>query len=611
MRIGVHYLGDGTCEFAVWAPLRTTVDLLILSSGSETVYPMKKDDRGYWHSTVDGVSEGTQYLYRLDGDIKRPDPASQFQPDGVHGPSQIIDHTSFTWSEQSYKPRVLQEMIIYELHVGTFTDQGTFEDIITRIDELKDIGINTIEIMPVSQFPGERNWGYDGTYPFAVQNSYGGSEGLKKLVAACHDKDVSVILDVVYNHLGHEGNYLWDYGPYFTEKYKTPWGSGINFDGAYSNEVRNYFIENALYWFGEYHIDGLRLDAVHGIYDMSARPFLKQLAECVEVFSQKQKRNFLLIAESDLNDSKVITPRSQGGYGHDGQWCDDFHHALHTVLTGENCGYYKDFGDLTHLEKSFQEGYVYSGQYSAFRKRDHGNSSLERSAEQFVVFSQNHDQVGNRMNGQRLSSLVSYEALKLAAGTVLLSPYIPLLFMGQEYAENNPFMYFVSYGDKAMIDGVRKGRIEEFKEFHTGEAIHDPQNEEIFLRSKLDWDKRSHSHHAVMLEFYKTLINLRKTVPALSHLDKKSCEIVSGNGANSIIMRRWHEKSEVLTFFNYEDKEVRFSLPDKESIYTKLCDSSDKKWNGLGTLLPDKIKGAEDLTVNPLSFIIFSIESVV
>ncbi len=377
-------------------------------------------------------------------------------------------------------------MIMYELHAGTFIPEGTFDAVIPGLDHLKDLGINATDIMPVAQFPGERNWGYDGVYPFAVQNSYGGPDGLKRIVNECHTKGIAVILDVIYNHLGPEGNYLRDYGPYFTDRYKTPWGQAINFDGPYSNEVRNFFIENALSWLKNYHIEGLRIDAIHGIYDMSAQPFLPELAERVEEFSQQEGRKFYLIAESDLNNSYALRPRDSGGSGLDALWCDDFHHALHTLLTGETDGYYVDFGKIGHLVKSFREGFVYSGQYSAFRKRNHGNSSADIPPDRFVVFSQNHDQTGNRLKGERLSSLVSFESLKLAAGVVLLSPYIPLIFMGEEYGETAPFLFFISHSDPELIKAVRQGRKDEFKTFNWKDEPPDPQDIETFMRSKLD-----------------------------------------------------------------------------------------------------------------------------
>ncbi|MFH1703950.1 MAG: alpha-amylase family glycosyl hydrolase, partial [Nitrospirota bacterium] len=359
MKIGAYYLGNGKCKFVVWAPFLDQVQVKFASLHKKNI-SMEKDTKGHWKTVVENVFPGTRYLYILGDKTEKPDPASHFQPEGVHGPSQIVDHSAFDWEDSKWKGIPLSEMIMYELHVGTFTSKGTFESIIPRLDGLLDLGINAIEIMPVSQFSGDRNWGYDGVYPFAVQNSYGGPEGLKRLVNECHKKGIAVILDVVYNHLGPEGNYLWDYGPYFTGKYKTPWGIAINFDDAYSNEVRDFFIENALHWFKNYHIDALRLDAIHGISDLSAKPFLQELAEKVEEFSLQEGRKFYLIAESDLNDSMVIKPRELGGYGIDAQWCDDFHHCLHTLVTGESQGYYVDFGKLEYLVKSLREGFVYS-----------------------------------------------------------------------------------------------------------------------------------------------------------------------------------------------------------------------------------------------------------
>jgi maltooligosyltrehalose trehalohydrolase len=331
--------------------------------------------------------------------------------------------------------------------VGAYTKKGTFESIIPHLDELKKLGITAIELMPVAQFPGTRNWGYDGVYPYAVQNSYGGPEGFKRLVNACHGRGLALVLDVVYNHLGPEGNYLWDFGPYFTDRYKALWGFSINFDGPHSDDVRHYFIQNALYWVTEFHVDALRVDAVHAILDFSAEPFLEELASAVHDEAKRLNRRVYLIAESALNDTRVIRSREFGGYGLDAQWNDDFHHALHTVLTGERMGYYRDFGRLQDLAKALLEGFVYSGEYSPYRRRRHGNSSRDIPAHRFVVFSQNHDQVGNRMRGERLSELVCFERTKLAAGVMTLSPFIPLLFMGEEYGETAPFQYFVSHSD--------------------------------------------------------------------------------------------------------------------------------------------------------------------
>ncbi|MEJ2683739.1 MAG: malto-oligosyltrehalose trehalohydrolase [Candidatus Sulfobium sp.] len=401
MQVGAHYLGEGRCRFTVWAPFTEKVSVHVVAPADRLIR-MEKDDRGYWEVTTSGVFPGTQYFYRLDAETERPDPASHLQAGGVHGPSEVVDQGSFPWKDGARKDIPVGQMIIYELHVGTFTPEGTFDAVIPRLDELYSMGTNAIELMPIAQFPGERNWGYDGVYPYAVQKSYGGPEGLKRLVDACHSRGMAVILDVVYNHLGPEGNYLRDFGPYFTEKYNTPWGEAINFDDAYSDEVRNFFIENALYWFRHFHMDGLRLDAIHAIYDMSAIPFLRELAGSVAGFSAEEGRSCHLIAESDRNDSTVIHPGEQGGYGMDAQWNDDFHHALHTLLTGEKTGYYIDFGMTDHLVKAYREGFVYSGQYSGYRKRRQGNSAADRPSSQFVLFAQNHDQIGNRMLGERL-----------------------------------------------------------------------------------------------------------------------------------------------------------------------------------------------------------------
>lgn len=608
MRIGAHYSGSGRCEFIVWAPFLKTVALKIVSP-QEKIFPMEKDTQGYWRTTVEHVSFPTLYIYRLDGKWERPDPASHFQPSGVHDASQVVEHASFTWGDSNWKNISLAEMIMYELHVGTFTPEGTFDAIIPRLSEFKDLGINAIALMPVAQFPGERNWGYDGVYPFSVQNSYGGPEGLKRLVNECHKESIAVILDVVYNHLGPEGNYFWDYGPYFTDKYRTPWGMAMNFDDAYSNEVRNFFIENALHWFNNYHIDALRIDAIHGISDLSAKPFLQELAESVEELSSKEGRRFYLIAESDLNDSRVIRPRESGGFGLDAQWCDDFHHCIHTLLTGENDGYYIDFGNLQHLVKSIKEGFVYSGQYSEFRRRNHGNSSQDRPADQFIVFYQNHDQTGNRMLGERLTHLVSFESLKLASGIVLLSPYIPLLFMGEEYGEEAPFVYFISHSDPALIEAILRGRKEEFKAFQWKGIPPDPADSKTFLRSKINWNMRKSGSHKVLLDFYKHLITLRRQTPAFSNLDKSKLDVYGFEKDKIFCMRRWASDNEVFCIFNFQESDINYMFSLTENNWMKMLDSSDSTWNGPGSLLPENITSGEELTLRGRSFAMYRKET--
>jgi maltooligosyltrehalose trehalohydrolase len=609
MRIGAYYLGDGQCEFVVWAPLLEKVAVRLLST-QERLIPMEKDGRGYWRALCDDVFPGTCYYYRIEGERDRADPASFFQPDSVHGPSQVIDHHAFRWeeTEPDWTGIQLDQMIIYELHVGTFTPQGTFEAMIPRLPELAELGINTIELMPIAQFPGDRNWGYDGVYPFAVQQSYGGPEKLKELVNACHRREIAVILDVVYNHLGPEGNYLRDYGPYFSEKYATPWGNALNFDDAYSDGVRNFFIGNALFWFEWYHIDALRLDAIHAIYDMSAVPFLQELAQRIDAYSRQQGRTFYLIAESASNDTKVTKPIEVGGYGLSAQWCDDFHHALHALLTGETDGYYIDFGKIRDFEKALREGFVYSGQYSRYRRRRFGNSSRDIPAHQFVAFAQNHDQIGNRMSGERLSALVSLEALKLAAGVLLFSPYIPLLFMGEEYGEEHPFLYFVSHADPALIEAVRKGRKEEFKEFEWHREPPDPQSEDTFLNSKIGWEKRQMGSHKVLLDFYGEIIRVRKESPALSNLDKKHLEVSVFETERVVWMRRWIEghNNNVVCIFNFNSDTINLPVSFPEGTWQKVLDSSDTVWNGPGSLIPEQLSARRRITLNGHSVVLFS-----
>jgi len=608
-KIGSNYLGFGKCEFILWAPLAEEVELKIVFP-QERIVPMRKKEDGYWEVSVTEVFPGTKYFYRLPGERERPDPVSYFQPEGVHGPSLVWDHGSFKWEDQEWKGIVPEKMIIYELHIGTFTARGDFDAAIGRLDQLRDTGINTLEIMPVAQFPGGRNWGYDGVCLFSVQNSYGGPEGLKRFVNAAHKEGFSVILDVVYNHLGPEGNYLAEFGYYFTDKYNTPWGKAVNFDGEHNPQVRNFFVCNSLYWFNHYHIDALRLDAVHGIYDAGQKHILKELAENADEFSNKSGRRFYLIAESDLNDLAVIRQRDKEGYGIDAQWCDDFHHSLHTLLTGETSGYYADFGKVENLVKSFNEGFVYSGQYSVYRGKNHGASSLDYPARQFVVFTQNHDQVGNRMFGERLSGIISFEGLKLAAGAMFISPYIPLIFMGEEYAEESPFLYFVSHSDANLIEAVRNGRRNEFKSFLWKGEPPDPQDESTFLKSKLLWEKREEGKHKVMLEFYKRLIAYRKEIPAFNNLDKRNLEAGFIKNKKIIFLHRWYSESKIFCVMNFNPEVVSFrleSLRKKRKKGRKIFDSSDGRWLGPGSSSPVEIDSNQDFLINPLSFVLYSV----
>jgi maltooligosyltrehalose trehalohydrolase len=554
---------------------------------------MEPEENGYFAAFVKGLAAGARYYYSLGGGRLRPDPVSRYQPEGVHGPSEVINPDQFLWEDDGWEGIPIEEMVLYEIHTGTFTPDGTFESVISPLDYLKDeLGVTAIELMPVAQFPGERNWGYDGAYLFAPQNSYGGPAGLKSLVNASHRKGLAVILDVVYNHLGPEGNYLGDFGPYFTDRYRTPWGSAINFDGPWSDDVRRFVVENALYWVTEYHIDGLRIDAIHGIFDFSARHILEEIREAVHRQGKNLGRRIVVIAESSLNDVRVINPPSRGGYGFDGQWNDDFHHCLHTLLTGERNGYYEDFGEIHQIVKALREGFVYSGQYSSYRKRRHGNSSKHLPPSKFVLFSQNHDQVGNRFSGDRLSTLVSFEALKLAAGMVLLSPNIPLLFMGEEYGEEAPFQYFVSHFDPALIESVRKGRKEEFAAFGWGEAIPDPQDAATFLRSKIHPDLRRSGRHEILFRLYQQLIRLRKEIPALSCLDRKGIKVKALEKERVILIERRYKEDRVICLFNLSDQPGKAEVRFEKSSWQRIFASASEEWGGAGALVPQSILSA-------------------
>lgn len=598
-RPGAILSTDGSCSFTVWAPQRKNVSLVIYPD--KKTYPMQRNEQGYWTTTLQNIRPGTKYMFRLDGETDRPDPASLSQPDGVHNPSEVIDR-SFDWNENDWQGMKLQNMIIYELHTGTFTKQHNFKGIILKFDYLLELGVNTIEIMPVAQFPGSRNWGYDGVYPYAVQDSYGGANGLKELVNEAHIKGIAVVLDVVYNHMGPEGNYLNDYGPYFTEKYKTPWGPALNYDDAYCDGVRNFFLQNALMFLDEFHIDALRMDAVHAIIDFSAKHFMQELKEEVERQEERTGRKKVLIAEIDLNNVRYINPIAKGGYGIDGQWVDEFHHALHSVLTGETDGYYEDFGTVNELEKAFRNPYVYDGVYSTHRKKIFGSDASGNPFHQFVVFTRNHDQVGNRVLGDRLTSTLNFEELKLAAASTLLSPYVPMLFMGEEYGEKNPFLYFVSHTDKALIENIRNGRKEEFSYFNFKDEFPDPESEETFEKSMLSWslDKEQHAN---MLRFYKYLISFRKKNKAMQSTRRNSL-IVHPAQNKMLALERMNEGDQILVLFNYSKEKDSIKNPSS-SPFKKIFDSSSKEWKGDGETAPDQISKNDVIAMNASSVVIY------
>ena len=597
--VGAFYK-DGKCEFKVWAPLKKSVHLLISAPFVKEI-PLEKDESGYWKTTVDNVEPGLRYQFKLDDDLVRPDPASLSQPNGVHEASEVIDR-NFEWTDQNWRGISMGDAIMYELHVGTFTPQQNFEGVIQKLDYLLDLGTNTIEIMPVGQFPGNRNWGYDGVYCYAAHNTYGGANGLKKLVNAAHEKGIAVVLDVVYNHLGPEGGYLSDYGPYYTSRHKTPWGNALNFDDEYSDGVRNYFMRNALMWLDEYHIDGLRMDAVHAIVDYGAVHFMQLLNSEVRKLEEKTNRHKFLIAELDLNNPRYINPESKGGYGLDGQWIDEFHHALHGVLTGETNGYYEDFGTLQYLEKAFRDTYVYNGCYSPHRKKLFGATANENNYHQFVVFSQNHDHIGNRMLGDRLTTTLSFEQLKLAAATVLLSPYVPMLFMGEETVEKAPFLYFTSHSDADLIKSVTEGRKKEFSHFAFEGDFPDPQAEETFHKSMLSWKQGKEG--TAMFLFYKQLISIRKGRKALQAKERDSMAVYPVNDGHVLTINRKTEDDALIIVFNFNSEKAQYTLPAQQSG-KKIFDSSDASWLGDGAVTPNEVSPNQSFPLNPFSVLIF------
>jgi maltooligosyltrehalose trehalohydrolase len=581
-KLGAVPSSETSCFFSVWAPAAGSVDVHIVSPG-ERIVPMGKQGRGYFSADIEDVFPGTSYFYRLDEERDRPDPASRFQPEGVHGPSRVI-RSRFEWKDSDWAGQPLEEYVIYEIHVGTFTRAGTFDAVIPSLEELKRLGITAVELMPVGQFPGDRNWGYDGAYPFAVQNSYGGPDGLKRFVDACHRCELAVILDVVYNHLGPEGNYFRDFAPYFTDRYRTPWGAAMNFDGPESDEVRRFFIENALCWISDYHVDALRLDATHAIYDFSAHTFLEELAESVHAADTPSGRRAYLIAESDRNDVRLISSTKHGGYGMDAQWSDDLHHTLHGLLTGERDGYYIDFGRLRQLAKAYREGFVYSGEYSLFRKRRHGSSSADAPGSRLVVSMQNHDQVGNRLLGERLSALGSFEDLKLAAGAVLLSPFVPLLFMGEEYGETAPFQYFISHSDPGLIKAVRMGRRREFADFAWKGEVPDPQSGDTFSRCILNHALKSGGSHAILHRYYRELIRLRKKIQTMGLLRKETLEAVEYAEEQVLALRYPGGMDEAVALFNFNRESASIRLCLSPARWDKILDSSDPDWGGPGSI---------------------------
>jgi maltooligosyltrehalose trehalohydrolase len=637
--VGVEVRPDGTCEFILWAPNHKSVKLCLVSedprrpsegvlrsnsAGNLSQHPadkvcgspkgrrieMERNQFGYFRAEV-SVLAGARYLYQLgpnengEAGAERPDPGSRFQPDGVHGASQVVDLKDFVWTDANWKAPSLEQSVFYELHVGTFTQAGTLGAAAEKLPYLADLGITTIELMPVAQFPGTRNWGYDGVYPYAVQSAYGGPRALQRFVNAAHEHGLAVALDVVYNHLGPEGNYLAEFGPYFTNKYTTPWGQAINFDGSHSEPVRRFFVDNAIHWIENFHIDVLRLDAIHGIFDFGAVHFLAELQARVSETGKRLGRSVNLVAESDLNDARVLLGGERGGYGIPAQWCDDFHHSLHALLTKETQGYYSDFGRVADLGAVLRDGWLYQGQYSAFRKRRHGNSPRGIARSSFVVCVQNHDQVGNRAFGDRLSQQVSFAAQKLAAGLVLLSPFVPLLFMGEEYGEISPFLYFTDHSDRDLVEAVRNGRRIEFKDFGWRQEVPDPQDPKTFEESKLlgaDTEQQQN-----LSRFYQALITFRRQNELGANAEWK---IEENEELKVLRLTRTRNSVTTTILCNFGDELVEeptdgTALGDADPLVEEWrveIWSSDRAWLGCGMTPLDDPKQPGNVKLAPLSF---------
>jgi maltooligosyltrehalose trehalohydrolase len=575
---GGPIMQNGGCFFSVWAPGLETMTLHLpgKAAADDQVIPMQKNEKGCFEVMAEGVHGGDQYYYCPEEGKYYPDPCSPFQPDGVHGPSEVVDHSRYNWQDSAWKGKALASLVFYEIHVGTFTPEGTFEAIIPRLAELADMGIDALELMPVAQCPGERNWGYDGVFLYAVQHSYGGPKGLKRLVDACHRLGIAVFLDVVYNHLGTEGNCLDCFGPYLSDVYHTPWGTNLNFDGAWSDGVKEYIIGNALYWAEHYHLDGLRLDAVHEIFDRNAVTLWDLLHTSVNEWKQLSGRSFHLIAESDLNSPRVIRPPEDGGQGFDAQWLDDFHHALYPLLDPEGQRHYADYGRLEQLAKAYTEGFVFSGEYSSFRHRRHGASSAGIPGDRFVVFSQNHDLPGNRPDGARLSALVDFDKLKLAAAALLLAPYLPMLFMGEDYAEDAPFYFFSDYGDADVASALIKSREAQFAAFGWTEKAPDPQDYDTFSSSKLQWGLRGQGRHLEMLQWHKQLIALRKSQPLLADLSKKNIRAdLLGLTGLAVFRYSPDRQRSLLVLFNFSSEGLDAVVPYDVSGWTRLLASTE------------------------------------
>jgi maltooligosyltrehalose trehalohydrolase len=575
--------------FSVWAPFATTVE----ARGDAFVCRLEPTEGGWFAGTVDDLDdrdragEGLDYSFVLDGGPELPDPRSPWQPFGVDGRSRTFDPDRFAWTDEHFEPVALEDAVIYELHIGTFTPDGTFRSAISRLDRLVDLGITHIELMPVAAFSGRYGWGYDGVDLFAPHPSYGDPHDLQALVDAAHARGLAVILDVVYNHFGPEGNVLTRYGPYLTDRYRTPWGAAVNVDGPGSDEVRRFFIDNACAWLRHFHVDGLRLDAVHAIVDNSALHVLEALSDAVAEVERATGRTRVLIAEDDRNDPRSVRPRQLGGYGLDAQWNDDFHHAVHALLTGEQTGYYADYGSMTDLATALTQGYVYAGRYSTFRGRTQGRPATGLPGHAFVACLQNHDQIGNRPRGDRIGHIVSPARQRVGAALLLTSPFVPMIFQGEEWAASAPFPYFADHQDAHLVAAVRNGRVDELVSAGWDPAdVPDPESADTFDRATLDWDEIDEPEHASMRAWYRGLVALRREISDLRDGDLDGVRVHVDEEAGALIIERGRH----LVACNLGAEDLELDLgglgPGLDLVTPTVLAWSDRSGSGFGAEAP-------------------------
>ena len=542
-------------HFSVWAPQRQRVSVRV----DDKDYPMEgPSDRGFWKADVEGAKHGSDYAFLLDDDpAPYPDPRSFWQPKDVHSASRVLDHRKFNWTDHHFRPIPLASAIIYEMHVGTFTQTGTLDSAIERLDYLYDLGITHVELLPIASYEGTFSWGYDGVAPYAPDESYGGPDAVKRFVDACHSKGLGVILDVVYNHFGPAGNYTQMFGPYYTDRHHTPWGAAINLEEGGSDQVRRYMIDNALMWLRDYHFDGLRLDAVHELIDRSAMHFLEQFSREVEDLSASLGKSLFLIGETDLNDPRFVTPREANGFGLDAQWSDDFHHSLYTLLAHEPNGYYEDFGTIEKLATTLEQVFLYDGRYSHFRKHNHGRPVQKISYHRFLGYIQNHDQIGNRAKGERIEQIVGMQKARLAAAVVFTSPFVPMVFMGEEWAASTPWQYFADFQEEHLRKSVSEGRKRDFRHFGWDpNDIPDPEDRATFERSKLQWAELDDSEHHSMFQLYRSLIHLRRKTLSLNLGDFSRMKVRFNEEGHWI----YTDRGNVRTMINLSEMDTEFEV---------------------------------------------------